>query len=126
MEKYFEGLCDTLCCDKHDFNNSLLEDIRVSSRDGVANMGFIVEGSELTTARTSFSNNKVIVIPMFGKNVDDIGDVESEFSCEVKPRPNGTRVPCIMLADETVALTSMAPHWADMSLNDEFHILWLF
>jgi hypothetical protein len=126
MEQYFESLCDTLDCNAHDFNTSLIENIRITSHDGAANTAFIIEGSALTTAHTRLSNSKIIVIPMFGKKADDIGNVESEFSCEVKPRPNGTRVPCILLADETVALTSMAPHWADMSVNDEFRILWLF
>lgn len=126
MDNYFKNLCASIKCNARDFNYSLLEEIRIMSHDGVANASFIVEGSSLTSVRTKFSDEKIIVIPMLGKKADDIGDVESEFWCEVKPRPNGTRVSCIMLADETVALTSMAPHWADMALNDEFHILWLF
>ncbi|MBB5460243.1 hypothetical protein [Paraburkholderia sp. Cpub6] len=126
MNKYFENLCTGMKCDAPDFNTSLLEDIRITSRDGVVNASFIIEGSALTNVQTKFSDDKIIVIPLFGKNADSIGNVESYFSCEVVPRPNGTRVSCIMLADKTVALASMAPHWADMSRNDEFHIIWLF
>lgn len=126
MEHYFESLCDTLDCDANDFNTSLLEDIRIASHNGVANTAFIIDGHALTAVDTSISNSKVIVIPLFGKKADDIGDVGSDFWCEVKPRPNGTRVSCVLLADKSVALTSNAPHWAGMYSNDDFHILWLF
>jgi hypothetical protein len=126
MEKYFKHLCASMKCDARDFNTSLLEDIRITSHDGVANVAFIIEGSELTDVHTEFSDKKIIVIALFGRTSDSIGDICSGFSCKVKPRSNGTRVPCVMLADETVALTAMAPHWADVSTDDEFHILWLF
>ena len=126
MDNYFKHLCVSMKCDARDFNASLLDDIRITSHDGVANVSFIIEGSELTNARTEFFDKRIIVIALFGRTSDSTGDVHSGFSCTVKPRPNGTRVPCVMLADETVALTAMAPHWADVSANDVFNILWLF
>ncbi|WP_176082038.1 hypothetical protein [Paraburkholderia tropica] len=126
MNQYFDEICETMECDPFDFNMPLLEKICITSIEDAIDTAFIIEGSALTSVRTDFSDTKIIVLPMFGRNSDSVGDVDSDFWCEVRPRPDGTRVPCILLADESVALTSNAPHWADMTRNDEFHLLWLF
>ncbi|WCM24166.1 hypothetical protein NDK50_25375 [Paraburkholderia bryophila] len=126
MDIYFNSLCKTLACDKSVFNMPLLERIRVNSLEPGTLSSYIIPGSQLTTVDTKFSDRKIIVIPLFRLNSDAIGDLDSDFSLAIKPRADGVRLSCFMLADETVALATMVAHWADMGVNDEFHILWLF
>ncbi|WP_156516801.1 hypothetical protein [Paraburkholderia caribensis] len=126
METYFDSLCETLDCDVYAFNMPLHERIRIMSLERGTPASYIVSGSDLTNMHTEFSDCNIIVLPMFGMNASAIGDVDSECNADIKPRPDGARVSCLMLADDTVALTSIAPHWADTGYDDEFHILWLF
>lgn len=124
METYFDELCETLDCDEREFNMTLLERIRIMSLERDTPMSCIISGGDLTSVPTDFSSCKIIVLPMFGMNADAIGDVESGVYSEVKPRPDGVRMSCLMLADATVALNGEIPHWAED--DDEFHVLWLF
>jgi hypothetical protein len=126
MDTYFDSLRETLECDVYAFNMPILERIRINSLERATPMSYIIRGSQLTSVDTEFSGSKIVVIPLFGMNSDAIGDVDSPFLSEVKPRADGVRLSCFMLADETVALATMVTHWADMDEDDEFHILWLF
>ena len=126
MDIYFNSLCKTLACDKSAFNMPLLERIRVNSLERGTLSSYIIPGSQLTTVDTKFSGSKIIVVPLFGLSSEAIGDSDSAFSLAIKPRADGVRLSCFMLADETVALAEMVAYWADMDVNDEFHILWLF
>ncbi|WP_143266391.1 hypothetical protein [Paraburkholderia caledonica] len=87
---------------------------------------YIVSGNQLATVNTKFSGKKIIVAPLVGLKSDAIGDLNSDFSLAIKPRSDGVRLSCFMLADETVALATIVAHWADMDEDDEYHILWLF
>ncbi|SDJ36668.1 hypothetical protein SAMN04487926_14540 [Paraburkholderia steynii] len=126
MNTYFDSLCETLECDEYAFNMLILERIRISSLERPTRTSYIIRGSQLTDVDTEFSGSKIVVVPLFGINSNAIGDVDSHFPSDVKPRADGARLSCFMLADETVALATMVAHWADMDVDDEFHILWLF
>jgi hypothetical protein len=126
MDTYFDSLCEVLDCDKYAFNMPLLERIRVISLERGTPTSYIIMGSHLTNVDTDFSNSKIIVLPMFGLNSDALGDLDSDFYSAVKPRPDGARVSCFMLASDTIALDTEVAHWADMDADDEFHVLWLF
>lgn len=48
MDTYFDSLCETLDCDRHAFNMTLLERIRVNSLERGTPTSYIIPGSELT------------------------------------------------------------------------------
>ncbi|WP_109479694.1 hypothetical protein [Paraburkholderia sp. C35] len=126
MKSYFDSLYDAIECGEGALNMPLFERVHLMSLEQDSRTSYIISGDELTHVPTWLSDRNIIVLPMFGLDSDAIGDVDSEFNLDIKPKADGTRVSCLMLADDTVALTSSAPHWADVGHEDDFHILWLF
>lgn len=116
----------TLEFDIDDFNTSVLHQISNDSQMHQFLPCYIVAAEDILENAAEISGEHVVVIPLCGKNSDEIDHETPDIYSEVHPKGDGARIACLMLGGGQVALTHMAPHWARASLGDNLNVLWLF
>jgi hypothetical protein len=117
----------TLALDVDTLDASVLENIRNDAKTHHPSPPcYVVAADDIFEEATEISGENIVVIPLCGKDSDDVDHAYPNVYSEVHPRNDGARIACLMLAYGQVALTHMAPHWAGVSLNDNLNVLWLF
>lgn len=117
----------TLELDIDDFNRHVLHKIRV---DAMAHHPsrpcYIVESDDILVDAAQIAGENIVVLPLYGVTSEKLDYETPDICSQVHPRSDGARIAVLMLAAGDVALTHMAPHWADASLGDNLNVLWLF
>jgi hypothetical protein len=117
----------TLKVDDDAFHTSVLEKIRADAKaHHPSQRCYVVAADDVFEEITEISGENIVVIPLCGKDSDELDHAYPNIWSEVHPRSDGARIACLMLANGQVALTHTAPHCARASLNDNLNVLWFF
>ncbi|QBR03612.1 hypothetical protein [Paraburkholderia pallida] len=116
----------TLEFDIEDFNPHVLQQIRNDAKTHASLPSYVVAADDILDDAAELSGEKIVVIPLCGRDSDAIDHAYPDIYSAVHPRANGARIACLMLGGGQVALTHMAPHRANASLYDNLNVLWLF
>lgn len=111
--------------DIHDFNMEALRKIQIDAMNRDLPTSYVVPSKAVLTDSSGVAEN-IVVVPLIGVNSSEFDYEEPYVYSIVHPSHNGDRIACLMLADDEVALTHMAPHWARASLYDSLNVLWIF
>ncbi|WP_322008046.1 hypothetical protein [Paraburkholderia tropica] len=109
----------------HIFNMEALRDVRADAITRESRTSYVIP-ARTVLAETAGVVGNIVVVPVFGFNAAELDYEEPHIYSEVHPNHDGERVACLMMADGKVALTHMAAHWANLSLYDDVHVLWIF
>ena len=116
----------TLKFDAENFNQRILEQIRKDADTRPALSSYVMPADDILADATEISAENIVAIRLRGHSSNEIDHEDPDIYSQVHPRPDGARIACLMLANGTVALTHMAPHWAGVSLYDTLNVLWIF
>lgn len=72
------------------------------------------------------SDEKCIVIPLPGISASEIDYKDERLYAEVRYRPDGTALECVMLARERIALSGVAVHLTAAEHRGRLYVLWDF
>lgn len=72
------------------------------------------------------SDEKCIVIPLPGISASEIDYKDERLYAEVRYRPDGTALECVMMARERIALSGVAVHSTAAEHHGRLYVLWDF
>jgi hypothetical protein len=125
-QRYNNSRSAALEFDIEDFNSQALQKICNDADARPALSAYVLPANDVLADATEIAEENIVAIRLRGHSSNEIDYEDPDIYSQVHPRPDGARIACVMLAGGTVALTHMAPHWADVSLYDTLNVLWIF
>ncbi|MFM0348985.1 hypothetical protein [Paraburkholderia sp. RL17-347-BIC-D] len=106
-------------------NLELLAAIAEHRATSAGHIAYVIPMSELWEDAVD-SDEKCIVIPLPGISASEIDYKDERLYAEVRYRPDGTALECVMMGRERIALSGVAVHLTAAEHHGRLYVLWSF
>jgi hypothetical protein len=106
-------------------NPELLAAITEHRAASTEHVAYVIPMSELWEDAAD-SDEKCIVIPFPGILASELDYNDERLHVEVRYRPDGTALECVMMARERIALSGVAVHLTAAEHHERLYVLWDF